>query len=397
MKPDLSVELMGMQLNNPVWLGASDATNIASIEQAIASGAGAVVMKSVTDLTEYRQSAITRYFLLNEHNKPARGEPKGLYTFFSRGGPMQSVHEVAKRLPEWKRQARDRGVRLIGSVSAGTPEGWEQLSAELAEGGADALELNFGNPHARFTNRVMGLKISQSTDASAEIVRMVKRAADVPIIVKLSPHAPNFKGVAEAVCGAGASGVTIMHRFQGLMMDIETGKPVLNGYNGVGGPWMKPLSLYWISQVYNEIGCPIVGGNGVDSWEDTVEFVLSGASAVQISAGAIVRGYRLIEHILAGLSSYLERKHISRLSDLVGAGAAHLRGSESVTFPFQHARVDANVCADCDAKPCADACFFGALTIENGGPRIDDHCNGCGMCASLCPYEGALTFRQQEP
>ncbi|MBP1995397.1 tRNA-dihydrouridine synthase [Paenibacillus eucommiae] len=393
MKPDLSTEFMGMQLKNPVWLGASDATNIASIERAIASGAGAVVMKSVTDLTEYQQSAITRYYLLDEHNKPAHGEPKGMYTFFSRGGPMQSIDSMLPQMPEWKKQAVNRGVRLIGSISAGTLEGWKQLAIQLVEGGADALELNFGNPHARFTSHVMGLKISQSTDSSAEIVRLVKSVADVPVMVKLSPHASNFKGVAEAVYGAGAAGVTIMHRFQGLMMDIETGRPVLGGYNGVGGPWMKPISLYWISQVYNEIGCPVIGGNGIDSWEDVVEFLLSGAGAVQISGGAIVRGYEFIDRILCGLESYLQRRNVPRITELIGAGAKHLLGQESVTYPAQNLLVDTNTCAKCLDKPCADACFFGALSLENGAPVIHSHCNGCSMCASLCPYEGTLTFQ----
>ena len=316
MQPDLTIELMGMRFKNPVWLGASDATRIGNVEKAIASGAGAVVLKSASELSPFQNGGITRFLILDEKGRPRY--PEGHYTFFSRGGALQSIDEVLKHFPGWKRLAKQMDVRLIGSVNAGTPEGWERISAQLAEAGADALELNFGNPHARHTTHMMGLKISQSQDHAVEIVRSVARVVDIPLIVKISPHAADFLGLAKSLYEAGAAGVTVMHRFQGLIIDVESGRPALDGYNGVGGPWMKPLTLYWASRVHHEIGCPVIGGNGIDSWSDVAEFLLAGSHAVQVASGVMVRGYGLIRDMIDGLDSYLRRKRISRVPELIG-------------------------------------------------------------------------------
>lgn len=390
LQPDLTVELMGLRFKNPVWIGACDATRIGNVESAIKSGAGAVVLKSVSELLSFQNKGITRFVILDEMGRSRY--PAGSYTFFSRGGPLQPVDEVLKHFPAWKRLADGMDVRLIGSVNAGTPEGWERLSAQLAEAGVDALELNFGNPHARHTSHMMGLKISQAADHAAEVVRSLTRVVNVPIIAKISPHAPDVVGLAQSLREAGAVAVTVMHRFQGLIIDVESGEPVLNGYNGIGGPWVKPLALYWTSKVHKETGCPVIGGNGIDSWSDAAEFLMAGARAVQVASSVMVRGYGLVREILDGLMDYLRRKNISRLPDLIGSAVRQMGKAESVAFPERRAVVNPVSCAECPDKPCLEACFFGAMTLDGAAPAVNDNCNGCGLCAVRCPYEGTITF-----
>ncbi|WDL97749.1 tRNA-dihydrouridine synthase [Alicyclobacillus sp. ALC3] len=390
MNCDFGVELLGMKFKNPIWLGASDATNKWNINRAIDSGAGAVVLKSVSELRDFQKPGITR-FLVHDENGQSRVSDE--YTFFSRGGPLQSVDEISEQLPHWIEHAKRMNVRVVGSVNAGTLEGWGDLSFKLQQKGVDALELNFGNPHARHSKNAMGAKISQSTDRAEQIVRIVTQATSLPVIVKLSPHAPDLIALAQAVRKAGAAGVTMMHRFQGLMIDLETQRPALGGYNGIGGTWMTPLSLYWVSQIYAQIGGPVIGGNGVHSWQSAVEFMLAGAHSVQLSSSVMMHGYGRVADILNGLQNYCDKQGVTRLSDLVGKSAQCLREEDTVEFPPRRAALtDASVCLACEVKPCRDSCFFGALSLKGGVPDINEQCNGCGLCAVHCPFNGALTF-----
>jgi len=389
--PTLSTQFLGMTLKSPVMIASCDVARTSSDpEKVMASGAGAVILKSVTELQEFQQKSITQFLVLDHMQRPTKGKPPGNYHFFSRGGPMQPVDKMLAVLPNWVAAARKHDVRLIGSISAGTMEGWVRTAEQLAEAGVDALELNFGNPHAGLSKAKMGMKISQAPASAAEVVAAIRKVTSIPLIAKLSPHAPDFISLGRTVMEAGADALTVMHRFQGLMIDPETMKPRLGGYNGIGGPWMKPVSLYWVSRVYNEIGCPISGGNGADTAEDVVEFMLAGASVVQMASSIMVQGLGLIEHLNQGILHYLKAHGLKSPADLIGKAAEQLRVPGGTRIVPRQVRLNSDACGGCHERPCLEACYFGALSLPGERPVLGPECNGCGFCIFYCPVDGAL-------
>lgn len=387
MTDELSTELFGLTFKNPIWLGSSDATRLENMDRAIESGAGAVVMKSVTELADFQNKSITRYLVLNDKDKPSKGLTGDVYSFFSRGGPMQSINQVINKMPHWRKKADEHNTKIFGSVSAGTLEGWENLSTELAASGVDGIELNFGNPHAKFSDKDMGMKISRNKDLASEIVKVVKEKVDLPVIVKLSPEAPNILELAQNLLKSGADGITATHRFQGLIFDIDTAEPLLDGSNGIGGPWVKPLTIHTISNLYQHIDLPIIGGNGIGKWEDAVEMILAGSYAIQLSTSVMMRGYKIIDEFISELRNYLRKHHYNSYTSLIGKGTLNLKRQNNVNFPNINLFVDDDICKSCIEKPCKDACFFGALTIKDDYPVINRLCNSCSLCVSACPFE----------
>jgi NAD-dependent dihydropyrimidine dehydrogenase PreA subunit len=173
--------------------------------------------------------------------------------------------------------------------------------------------------------------------------------------------------------------------------DIETGKPLIYGQAGVGGPWIKPLTLRWINEVRKAYKGKIfiAGTNGAYDWRDVVMFIMSGAHIVEMCSAVMVYGYEWLGKQVEGLEKFMDEKGYKTIDQMLGiASDAAMAYAD---MPREKAKVDPETCSNCGR--CLKACFYGAM--QPGGEHTwvqQDNCIGCGGCYSVCPVPGAIAI-----
>jgi dihydroorotate dehydrogenase (NAD+) catalytic subunit len=304
MSSRLATEVAGLKLANPTMLAAGilGLTGL-SLRRAAEAGAGAVVTKSVG-------------------LKPREGYPNptvvqvecGLIN--AMGLPNPGIHCFGEEI----REAREGGVPVIVSVYGFSPEEFAEVARIAAEEGADALELNVSCPHVEKT----GTEIGQSPQLVAEVVEMVKKRVQKPVLVKLTPHVTDITEVAKAAAEAGADAITAINTVRAMAINIETTWPILaNKIGGLSGPAIKPIALRCVYEIFQEVDVPVIGCGGVTTWRDAVEFMLAGASGVQIGTAIALKGLGVFKSITRGIDAYLKKGDFRSVTEIVGLSHRH--------------------------------------------------------------------------
>lgn len=386
---DLSMTVAGVRFKNPLLAGsANHVRGLEYTKRIIRSGVGGIVGKSVTDLESMRQTKNARYAILDEYRRPCQGQIPRLYTFYSRTGSMESPEDWLRDLPEKLALAKEHNVVLIGSVGAGRIESWVSIARMMADNGVPMIELNLGCPHYERSPEKMGAQLGQDPEACRRVVEAVRSEVRVPLIVKVTPQAGNVMAVVRTVEDAGAAAVTVTNRFMGFAVDIERGLPYTGGWAAVGGPWIAPLTLRWVAQCYRDSRLPILGSNGAADWSDVIEFLMAGASVVQLVGRFMLSGPDLIPRLLSDITAFMERKGYGSIQEMVGLAArAAIPYTELHRIPQQRMHLDSELCTACGK--CLHACYYNALFRQNDEVFITDACVGCELCAPFCPT-GAL-------
>nr|WP_078510553.1 hypothetical protein [Streptomyces himastatinicus] len=208
-------------------------------------------------------------------------------------------------------------------MTVASAAGAAELAARMAEA-VPAVEINIGAPHGREAGAVRQLT---EADGVARYVRTVSAAMDRPLIVKLPGQASDILGMARAAVDNGADAVTLIGRLGGFVPNLETWEPELGSWGAVGGPWMLPISLYWLSKCRRDLGdgTPLIGTNGARDGLDVARFLLSGAHAVELASLLLLRGAPALTEVLVQLGAYLDARGIGRLDDIIGASADRAR------------------------------------------------------------------------
>ena len=257
---DLKVDFCGLEFKNPVIVSSIEPTNsVDNLKKCIDAGAAGAVVKTLTDIPAMHSlTRRSKYAILNEQGRYIKGKVPRHFTFYSRSGyAKEDYRDWAAWLKETQGYAAKNGAHIIASIGAGSTESWRDISRMAEDCGVPMLELNLGCPHpTQMKGAKAGVLICQNPDASAEVTSVVKEAVNIPIMVKLSPEAANLTVIAESVQKAGAAAVTVNSRFTGFCVDIETGKPYIGGPAGVGGPWIKPVTLRWVHDIHSKLGMP---------------------------------------------------------------------------------------------------------------------------------------------
>jgi dihydroorotate dehydrogenase (NAD+) catalytic subunit len=277
----------------------------ASLLEAIDNGAGAVVTKSVGPKPQE-----------GYHNPAVVHVNCGLLN--AMGLPNPGVHDFAEEIREIK-QARAH-VPIIVSVYSFSAEEFAETARVAAKAGADAIELNVSCPHVKKT----GSEIGQSPSLVAEVVKKVKAVAHKPVIVKLTPNVADIVEIAKAGVDAGADAITAINTLRAMAIDVETAQPILaNKIGGLSGPAIKPVAVRCVYELYESVNVPIIGCGGVTTWQDAVEFMLAGASAVQIGTAIASKGLGVFKSVANGIDSFLKRKGFGSVKDIVGLSHRH--------------------------------------------------------------------------
>ena len=178
----------------------------------------------------------------------------------------------------------------------------------------DLLELNISCPNVKQGGMNFGIR----TETAREVVRTLRRECRHKLVVKLSPNAEDIVGLARACEEEGADGLSLTNTYLALAIDIERRKPVFdNTYAGLSGPAIRPISLRMVHQVAHAVTIPVMGIGGIATWRDAVEFIMAGATAVQVGAATFVKPDVALD-VLDGIASFMEAQGIEDLAEIRG-------------------------------------------------------------------------------
>ena len=296
---DLSVEVCGLRLKNPTMLASGVLDETGKSMLAIAkAGAGAIVTKSIG--SEPRDGHANPSVVELEHGLlNAMGLPNPGISAFS--------GEIKK--------AKKGGVPIIGSVFGGTEEEIAELAGLMDAAGADAVELNLSCPHAKG----YGSELGSSPERVEASCKLAKERSSVPVLAKLTPNTSYIVELAKAAERGGADGVVAINTLKGMAINPEAGLPVLgNRIGGLSGPAIKPVGIRCVYEIYGAVEIPVIGVGGVTTGRDAVEYIMAGASAVQIGTAVWSRGTDVFSLVCKELSSFMEANGYKSVKELLG-------------------------------------------------------------------------------
>ena len=207
-------------------------------------------------------------------------------------------------------------TKIIVNVCGKTVEDYVDVVEKLGEEPAvSMLEINVSCPNVKEGAIAFG----QKADALYNITQELKKHARQPIIMKLSPNVTDITEMAKAAEAAGADALSLINTITGMKIDIHRRKfAIANKTGGMSGPAIKPIAVRMVYQAAHAVKIPIIGMGGIANAEDAIEFILAGASAVSVGAMNFVNPYTTVE-IVRGIEAYMERYHVEKLTDLIGA------------------------------------------------------------------------------
>jgi dihydropyrimidine dehydrogenase (NAD+) subunit PreA len=394
---DLTTDCAGIKSPNPFWVASGPPANTAyQVLRAFDAGWGGAVWKTIgepivntssryggVDLQGVRMMGFNNIELISD--RPIADN-------------FREIAEVKKRFP-------DRAV-VASLMVESKREAWHDIVKRSEDAGSDGLELNFGCPHG-MSERGMGAAVGQVPEYTKLITSWVKEVARVPVLVKLTPNISDVTYIGQAAREGGADGLSLINTINSIMgIDLDTfaPRPVVAGHSSHGGycgPAVKPIALNMVSAVAKHpgIGIPISGIGGIATWQDAAEFLLLGASSVQVCTAIMHYGFRIVEDLADGLSNWMDEKGFRTLNDLRGRSLPRVTDWGELDLNFKViAAIDERKCIGC--RLCFVACEDGAhqsIALVEGQkvPDIlEEKCVGCNLCMLVCPVEGCITMRE---
>lgn len=358
----MKTDFMGLSLKNPILVAAGPWSRTPEmISKSLDAGASAVITETIA--MEVRQNV-----------RP--------WLFYKNGGYENTRLYSDHALEQWIqfiKQIKKRGGPVIASVMAHSPSEMAYISKSVCKAGADAIELGVSIPHGESV-AVMG----SNPEYLYNSIKRVTQTVDIPIMVKFSPHVTNITELAKVVEDAGASAISAIDTVRSILgVDLEHRRPLLQTYGGLSGPPIKPIGLATVASIAQSVETDVCGIGGIESYEDVLEYMMLGASAVQIGSGLLSKGVGLIDEVVKGLDHWLSQQNL-QISDVVGSALTSLKPMDDIEI-LPYKAVVGEMCKAADCNNCVEGCIASAISVENGMIRIDsDKCIGCGLCVSKC-------------
>lgn len=387
-KVDLSIDFCGVHFENPFLLSSSVVgSNYEMVAKAFEMGWAGVAFKTIGLFTPDEVSP--RFAALEKEENPFIG---------FKNIEQISDHSIEENMDFLRKLKKNYPTKIIvASIMGQNEEEWTKLATMMEEAGADIIECNFSCP------QMVGEGLGSDVGTNLELVRKytaaTKKGTKLPVLAKMTPNITKMEEPAAVAMEAGADGLAAINTIKSIMNvnpqslasapDV-VGKSSIGGYSGKS---VKPIALRFIHDMKKDprtASAPISGMGGIETWKDAMEFIALGCGTVQVTTAVMQYGYRIIDDMIDGLSTYLASKGYSSVDELVGAALGNVidpgaLDRSTIEFP----KFDRDACVGCGR--CYVSCFDGghqaiALDPMTGTPSlIPKKCVGCQLCTLVCP------------
>jgi dihydropyrimidine dehydrogenase (NAD+) subunit PreA len=395
---DLSIDFCGVKFKNPFLLSSSPVSNSAEmVAQSFDAGWSGVVFKTLNSDRLPIIHPSPRMHCINYGSK--------------REMAVQNVEMISDRplkdnLAEFLYLEKNYPDHpIIASIMGFFLDEWVYLAKAAEDNGADMLELNFSCPHMCIEGA--GHKVGQAFELLEGFTEAIKKAVSIPVMAKMTPNITDMNEPAMYAKNGGADAISAINTVRGISgIGLEDFVPRPNVFgkgaiSGTSGPAVKPIGLNFIaSMAQNQnLGLPLSGIGGIETWLDALEYIALGASTIQVTTGVMHYGYRIVEDMIEGLTDFMAERRIGKVSDLVGKALPNLYETEAFDLGRQGiAQYDMDLCIGCGQCyiVCKDAAGQAIeWDAETRRPNlIEDKCLSCMLCKFVCPVPELISFKE---
>jgi dihydropyrimidine dehydrogenase (NAD+) subunit PreA len=421
---DLSINFAGIRSPNPLWLASAPPSNSGmQVHRAFEAGWGGAVWKTI---------GAPVLNVSNRYGAWHYGDQKMLAINNVELISDRPLEVNLREIAEVKRAWPDRAV-IASAMVESQPEAWHDIILRIQDTGADGIELNYGCPHG-MSERGMGSAVGQVPEYCEQITRWVMDVAKIPVIVKLTPNISDIVLPARAAVAAGANALSLINTLNSIIgVDLDTLEITPNiggkgGHGGYAGPVVKPIALNMLAALGRDSvvagsNLPISGMGGISTWRDAAEFLLLGASSLQVCTAVMHYGFRVVEDLCDGLSNWMDEKGFARVSDVVSRSVHRLSDFSNFDLSFRAvARIDQQKCIRCNLcyVACNDTAHQCIDLINKDGRVVQPHshavqsngkeeavssrpsvqvreedCVGCRLCYNVCPVTECIQMIEE--
>ncbi|MGM9506398.1 NAD-dependent dihydropyrimidine dehydrogenase subunit PreA [Larkinella sp. GY13] len=398
---DLSANFLGIKSPNPYWLASAPPTDKKyNVLRAFEAGWGGVVWKT---LGSQIKNVSSRYSSVDYNGNRMMGFNN--IELISDRPLAINLREIA----ECVRLFPDRAM-VVSLMADNSREKWHELIAQVEDTGAHGLELNFGCPHG-MNERGMGAAVGQDPEIARMVVEWVMEKATIPVITKLTPNVHSVVPSGRASVEGGTKGLSLINTIQsitGVDLDTLVPNPYVAGqsvFGGYCGPAIKPIALKMLTTISQDpitSRVPVSGIGGISTWKDAAEFLLLGATTVQVCTAVMKHGFRIIEDLCEGLNNWMDEKGFKTLNDFIGKSVPTVTHWEDLDINYHIvAKINPDKCIHCGL--CYIACedtSHQSINLLHGKPYntysvIEEECVGCNLCKLVCPVDDCITMVEQ--
>ena len=298
MAPSLATSIGSLSLERPTILASGIlGISLDVFQRLYKAGAGAVVTKSLS-------------------KDPWDGYPNPTIFSVKGGGWLNAVGLSNPGAENFSKMiSSNQEVPIIVSLVGSVEDDFEFMIKQFDNCKVSAYELNLSCPHVA----KVGLEVGDDVDLVEKIVKKVKSISSVPVIAKVGLGSTDYLQTVSAACEAGVDGITAINTIRAMAIDVETQRPILsNKIGGLSGTPIKPIAVRCVYEISSKFDIPIIGCGGISTWEDAVEFILAGASAVQFGSVMGDHWIEVFTEINNGIQNYMEKKGYTAIGEMVG-------------------------------------------------------------------------------
>ena len=403
MEPTLKVNFAGVSMPNPFMLSsAPPTTNVEMVARCFDAGWGGAVLKTMAyDLDKYNQ-----FQNVNPRITSVKMDNEVIgFTNFELCSSM-TLEKWAKDTAWLKKNYPDRGIFVSLLHTEGLIESqWREVTQMFDEAGADGFELNFSCSHG-MAESGGGATIGGNEELIKMVTGWVRDETKKPVMTKIPAMVDNIPRKVQAAELAGADAIASINTLNSLPgIDIKSFIPYPNvgghsAFQGLSGTSIKPVALRTVAQIAKSVNIPVSGIGGITNWKDAVEFILVGASSLQVCSAVMIHGYRIIEDLKAGLLNYMREKGFNTINDFCGLALPNIKKHNDLSRKYRlYSVIDSEICVGCGRciSACNDSAYSAIRFDENRKYAIVDKekCDGCGLCHQICPVNNCIAMVQR--
>lgn len=298
MKPSLSTSIGPIQIERPTMLASGIlGISLDVFNRIYKAGAGAVVTKSLS-------------------KEPWEGYPNPTIFSVKGGGWLNAIGLSNPGAPYFAKMiSQNKEIPIIVSLVGSVEDDFTFMIKQFESCKVLAYELNLSCPHVE----KVGLEVGDDPELVKKITKKIKSVTKVPIIAKVGLGTTHYLDTVSAAKESGADAITVINTLRAMAIDVETERPILsNKIGGLSGTPIKPIAVRCVYEISSKYDIPIIGCGGISSWEDAVEFILAGASAVQLGSVVGDNWLDVFGDINNGITKYMEKKGFSKIEEMIG-------------------------------------------------------------------------------